>query len=95
MPRAARRDCRKSETKKNAMVHRVEAQQRAIKKERKGGAAVAAAPPAADAPVSEAAASFLSQMRGEVAAKLSETRQATATAAATQLKATAKPPNTS
>ena len=100
MARTARRDCRKSESKKNAAVHRVDAMQRAIKKERKAGTAAsssqsaAAAPAAAEPPVSQAAASFLSQMRGEVAATLSQTRQATATASAARLSANAKDSST-
>ena len=54
MPRKGRRDCRKSETKKNHMNIRVEALQQSIRKNRK--AALAQAKAGNDAPSTNAAA---------------------------------------
>jgi CHASE3 domain sensor protein len=76
MARKARRDCRKSLSKKNNMNVRVEALQKSIKKSKKEGSAASTA--AASAPQTEtltpAAAAFLSQMREEVADGIERSR---------------------
>ena len=70
MPRKARRDCRKSETKKNHMNIRVEKLQKEIRKSKKEATAAAAQATAAPSSLTPAAASFLSQMRSDIAKEL-------------------------
>ena len=73
MPRKGRRDCRKSETKKNPMNVRVEALQKSIRKSKKEAATTAA--PAEPSSLTPTAAAFLSQMRADVAAEIATTRE--------------------
>ena len=74
MPRKARRDCRKAESKKNHMNIRVEKLQQSIRKEKKeaakNGKPAASSSAAPASSLTPSAAAFLSQMRADVADEL-------------------------
>lgn len=81
MSRKGRRDCRVADRKKNHMNARVEAMQKSIRKEKKqatsstaAGAGAAAASTSAAPSLTASAASFLSEMRADVAAGVARTR---------------------
>ena len=81
---------RVGERKHNAAIHRKDAQQRAIKKQRKSAAAAPAAAEPEAPQISKSASDFLSQMRGEVSQNLEATKKAAAAAAASQNPAASK-----